>query len=703
MIIIVNFKLFLLLLDLEHTGDSMKKYIKTRLKAYLSKQEVTIEATNNFFVFKINKTLPFFQNYLIIKHKESKKRISKKIKNKKVELFKEEISELLKLANPRENDNLEKNNEEFETLNIFLKNKLSTFEYIKRASSREKHETFCLEDEKNKVILRSYQTIGFNHGFFLKKQLFSQKIENIKNEDNELLLEGSLKLFENIELDQVEICAENKETYEKRFYNCEISKNQNLLNFRAKIDFKISEKDIDSFWKLSIRIKNKGFIIDESLLHGDILYNRASFEKKMFLIKTESLFIEKSKESLKVVSSLYLFKNFLRLSVHTEKKWLELFKKAKHKTLFEKHSKNKLDKSKIFFESFHGNSYSHNPKYIYEQMLKMGYDKKFTFVWSYSGKLDIPGNPIIVNRECDKYYEELASSKYWVNNISFPVKKIKKDIVYIQTTHGTPLKHMGEDIQNESPKTVKGNIVLEAKKWNYLISPNHYAHEIFKRAFKYKKNIIDTGYPANDIFYEEINKKVNKIKEDLKINSEKKIILFAPTFRDTERDIKGDFCFNLSLDLKKLFDKFNDDHIILLRLHYLIASNINIDKKLKKFAIDVSNYDDIHELLLISDLLITDYSSVFFDYAHSKRPILFFMPDIKDYEDNIRGFYLDIKKDLPGPIFMNEDDLIDGVKNISKINEEFKDRYEKFYNSYCYLGHGNASEKLIKIVFEGKK
>lgn len=335
-------------------------------------------------------------------------------------------------------------------------------------------------------------------------------------------------------------------------------------------------------------------------------------------------------------------------------------------------------------------------------MLDLGYDKYYRFVWSYKGNLKIPGNPIIVNRDCEDYYKYLATSKYLINNISFSLKEKRKGAIYLQTTHGTPLKYMGIDIKNKSSKIVKGEIVKEPKNWNYLIASNQYAHDIFKRAFRFKNKILDTGYPANDVFYNENKEnKVKKIKKLLNITSNKKIILYAPTFRDIKKNIEGEHCFEIPLNLNKLYEKFNDEYIILLRLHYLISDNIELDDKLKNFTINVSDYDDIHELLLIADMLITDYSSVFFDYAHSKKPILFFIPDFDEYKST-RGIYLDIDKDFPGPHFSNNEGLIKGIENIEKIEEDYKDKYKTFYRTYCALSHGNSSKKVIEEVFEGR-
>jgi len=256
----------------------MENFLKMKnyLKHHLAKQKMTIYSTNNSIIFNIKNTIPFFQNNLIIKHRKSGKRISKKIKNKKAELFKDEIVNLFNLANIIEMDNLVKDIDKNEIFDIFLKYKFLNFEYIKRVQSPGVDKTITLVSEEYKAILRAYTTIKSNLSFSLTKSLFNQKIEYIKNIDDYMLLKGSLNLFEILEFDELEICAQNKETFEKKYFKCIYTENQKIVNFKTKIDFKISTNDMNSLWKLSIRIKNNELIIDESLLHGDILIKKAS-------------------------------------------------------------------------------------------------------------------------------------------------------------------------------------------------------------------------------------------------------------------------------------------------------------------------------------------------------------------------------------------------------------------------------------------
>src|SRR5699024_6582047 len=150
---------------------------------------------------------------------------------------------------------------------------------------------------------------------------------------------------------------------------------------------------------------------------------------------------------------------------------------------------------------------------------------------------------------------------------------------------------------------------------------------------------IESGYPRNDILYtKNTADDIVAIKQKLGIPTEKKVILYAPTWRDDEFYGKGKYKFTLALDLQKMQARLGDEYIVLLRMHYFIAAQMDVSD-VQGFAYDVSDYQDIGELYLISDMLMTDYSSVFFDYAHLKRPILFYTYDLDKYRRQITTFY----------------------------------------------------------------
>lgn len=154
----------------------------------------------------------------------------------------------------------------------------------------------------------------------------------------------------------------------------------------------------------------------------------------------------------------------------------------------------------------------------------------------------------------------------------------------------------------------------------------------------------------------------------------------------------------MKLDLKLLKKELGNDYIVLLRTHYFIADKLDVTG-LEDFVVNVSNYDDITELYLISDILITDYSSVFFDYANLRRPILFYTYDLEKYRDMLRGFYLDIEKDLPGPLLFTDEEVVEAIKNIDVISARYKEKYDEFYEKFCSLENGHAAENVARRVF----
>ncbi len=368
----------------------------------------------------------------------------------------------------------------------------------------------------------------------------------------------------------------------------------------------------------------------------------------------------------------------------------------------------KIDDKMIFFESFYGNSYSCSPKAIYEYVLNDERFKDYKFVWAFKNinKYTFDERTILVKSNSRKYYKYLSKSKYWVVNllINTGVKK-KKNQVYVQCWHGTPLKKLRYDIEKDnvlnSISEVRKRNDLDAIKFDYFISPSKFCTEKFTSAFNLKKlnneNIfIEKGYPRNDYLFNYKKSDIKKIKKKLNIPLNKKVILYAPTFRDNQVNENG-YTYNVELDFNKLKNEFSEEYVILFRAHYFIANKFDF-KKYNNFVYDVSKYEDINELYIISDILITDYSSVFFDFANLKKPILFYMYDYNNYKNNLRDFYIDLKE-LPGPILKKENTLIKEIKNIDNYSKKYKEKYEKFNKKYNYLDDGNATKRVVEEIF----
>ena len=146
-------------------------------------------------------------------------------------------------------------------------------------------------------------------------------------------------------------------------------------------------------------------------------------------------------------------------------------------------------------------------------------------------------------------------------------------------------------------------------------------------------------------------------------------------------------------------EELGQEYMVLLRTHYFIADSIDVTG-MEDFVVNVSKYSDIADLYLISDICITDYSSVFFDYANLRRPILFFTYDLEKYRDVLRGFYISIEDDVPGPLLFTNEEIVDAVKNIDKIEEQYRDKYDQFYERFCSFDDGHAAERIVERVFK---
>lgn len=360
----------------------------------------------------------------------------------------------------------------------------------------------------------------------------------------------------------------------------------------------------------------------------------------------------------------------------------------------------------IVFESFFGKQYSDNPRAIYEYMARN--KPNYKLYWSADrrkiDKFEQKGVKY-VKRFSLQWLFIMVRAKYWVTNCRLPLWIPKpRQTVYVQTWHGTPLKKLALDMRDvkmadTDTEEYKNEFVKEASKWDYLISPNAYSTEIFRRAFRFQGEMIESGYPRNDYLYTaNYPEAVKRLKQKLGIPAGKKVILYAPTWRDNQFYQKGKYKFDLQVDLDELHKTFGDTHVILLRMHYLVAENLEISAY-KDFVYNFSGHEDIRDLYLVADLLITDYSSVFFDYANLRRPMIFFVYDLEDYRDNLRGFYFDFERKAPGPLVKTTEELIEEILRLEREGFTPTKVTEAFYEKFCSLEDGRASERVVNRVF----
>ena len=378
----------------------------------------------------------------------------------------------------------------------------------------------------------------------------------------------------------------------------------------------------------------------------------------------------------------------------------------------------RTDEKRILFCAYSGRQYACSPRAIYE-MLREDETNGYRFVWAFQHPEHFPEvgedkRTKLVSYGSEEFKKELASCKYWVFNTRVPSGIVKKeDQVYIQTWHGTPLKKLGYDLKQyisgaDDKKSLQYSYRTDAKRYDFLLSPSPYYSEKMASAFHLKalnkeKCILELGYPRNDSLYLASAEKVEEIRKRLGIAPWEKAILYAPTWRETALDpAKGSsyskgIDFQLGLDLKKLLDELGENYKILLRTHYFIRDNMDFSAYGER-VIDVSDDKDINALYLAADLLLTDYSSVFFDYAILQKPMLFYMYDLHSYQ-GIRDFYIDLSE-LPGKILTQEEELPSAIRQslCEKPDEEVWHSFNQKFNPHS----GPVSKKVWDAIVSKK-
>ncbi|MGC5365375.1 bifunctional glycosyltransferase/CDP-glycerol:glycerophosphate glycerophosphotransferase [Streptomyces sp. DT24] len=292
------------------------------------------------------------------------------------------------------------------------------------------------------------------------------------------------------------------------------------------------------------------------------------------------------------------------------------------------------------------------------------------------------------------YWTALARAKYLVNNVNFDRRLVKRPgQVLLQTHHGTPLKTMGLDLLDRpaAARAMDFDVLLaNVDKWDFSLSANRHSTLVWERAYPSGYTTLDYGYPRNDVLRRATDADVARLRETIGIPEGSTALLYAPTHRDYHRTQRP------LLDPERLLRELGPDFVILARAHYSYeAPLIHVPHPR---VIDVSGHPSVESLALASDALITDYSSLMFDYANLDRPIVVHSTDREAYEA-ARGTYFDLRSCPPGPIAHSEEELIDlfvtglwrGARS-ARLRAAFRTRF-------CPYDDGDAAERVVRRVF----
>lgn len=350
----------------------------------------------------------------------------------------------------------------------------------------------------------------------------------------------------------------------------------------------------------------------------------------------------------------------------------------------------------VLFESFAGKNVADSPKALCAELLRR--DTGLELYWTVEDLTrPVPAGTTPLLLHSRRWLETLHRARYLVNNNNFPFYFRKQpDQVYLQTWHGTPLKKIGNDVPMTSLSLPYRSLMTrEPCYWDYLLAQNPFAAETLPAAFGYGGEVIDLGYPRNDALVTSPPAVRANVRRRLGLAPDTVAVLYAPTWRDSVSTVKG-YSFVRYLDTEAVHDAFGDRATVLLRGH---SNTLNDRAGDSSGVVDVSEYSDINELYLAADVVITDYSSVMFDFCVTGKPMIFLTPDLAEYRDKTRGFYFDFEEAAPGPLCSTTDEVIEHLGHLDEVRTRYAAAYRRFCARFAPNDDGQAAARVVDLVW----
>lgn len=363
-------------------------------------------------------------------------------------------------------------------------------------------------------------------------------------------------------------------------------------------------------------------------------------------------------------------------------------------------------KGSVVFESHMGTCYGDSPRAIHEELREQR-RRGVRHTWSYASSTDgFPTDARLVRRLSWRYLWALGRAQYWVDNQGFPLELRKPPATtYLQTWHGSAYKRMGF-----AESRIKARNAPEREKLSTALARfDHFLvrseHDVATLARDYRlpaESLVRCGYPRNDRLVraratDESRGRFPRpaLAADLGIPDHREVVLYAPTFRGMPK--KG--TTQLPLDVRRFAERFGDDYVLLVRAHYLESAALPPCPP--GTVIDVSGHHDVSELLCLADALITDYSSIMFDYALLDRPMFFFAPDLDAYVAE-RGSYFDLRAEAPGPVVETEPELLRIMAELKKSDTAHRENRARFAEKFGGYESGQAARTAVDVLFAGR-
>jgi CDP-glycerol glycerophosphotransferase len=357
-----------------------------------------------------------------------------------------------------------------------------------------------------------------------------------------------------------------------------------------------------------------------------------------------------------------------------------------------------IDPDLAVFASYWYRGYSCNPRAIYERLGELAPWIRGVWVVNEEHWAGMPSDVPYVLANSREYYRLIAGAKHFVNNVNFPNEVVKREgTIHLHTHHGVPLKKMGLDLRDAPGTRSKAyfqRLLERCARWDYLVSPNAFSTVILERAYPLPYETLEVGYPRNDVLVNANDAEIERIRTKLGIAEGQRAVLYAPTHREY---LKGP---PPTLDVDRLGNELGPDYVVMARAHYFYENDERLQEPLwaGRHVLDVSGHSSVEELCLAADVLVTDYSSIMFDYAVLDRPIVIHAPDWVVYR-TLRGTTFDLLAEPPGIVATADDDVVEAFRSGAVWGEGAGELRAAFRARFCTLDDGHAAERVIRRVF----
>jgi CDP-glycerol glycerophosphotransferase len=356
-----------------------------------------------------------------------------------------------------------------------------------------------------------------------------------------------------------------------------------------------------------------------------------------------------------------------------------------------------IDPDLAVFAAYWYRGYSCNPRAIYEKARELVPGMRGIWVVNRDAVSTIPEGVEHVVADTPEYFDAIARAHYLVNNVNFPNHLVKREgQVHVMTHHGTPLKKMGLDLK-DAPAAGRTNfaaLLRRCARWDYSVSANEFSTLVWERVYPTRYESLETGYPRNDVLARATDEDVRRIRAELGIEPGQRAVLYAPTHREYQAD------FVPLLDLAALADGLGPGFTVMARAHYFHGSDTLLGELDRAGRVrDVAAHPSVEELCLAADALITDYSSIMFDYAVLDRPIVVHAPDWEVYRA-MRGTYFDLLAEPPGAVTTTTAAVVEALRSGTADGDGAR---AAFRARFCALEDGRAAERVVRRVWLGEE